>query len=172
MEPTIKRERGTKSPEQALNALMRLCARAEKSSGDARRLMRGWGLSAADAEGVLRQLVAHRFVDDQRYAAAFVREKTSLNGWGVHKIRAALRRKEVAAEVIEEALRSIDREAGVERLQQQLLRKNRTLKAANAYERRTKLLRYGLSLGYDYGTVSEVIPQIVEIQEDICEDFF
>ena len=40
----------TKTPEQALAALMRLCARAEKSEGDARRLMRGWGVAEKDAE--------------------------------------------------------------------------------------------------------------------------
>ena len=43
----------TKTPEQALAALMRLCARAEKSEGDARRLMRGWGVAEKDPEQVL-----------------------------------------------------------------------------------------------------------------------
>jgi regulatory protein len=36
---TIKRP---KSAEQALSSLMRLCARAERSSGDALRLMARW----------------------------------------------------------------------------------------------------------------------------------
>ena len=39
-----------KTPEQALAALMRLCARAEKSQDDARRLMRGWGLAEREGE--------------------------------------------------------------------------------------------------------------------------
>ena len=39
------KKRRDKSPEQALSALMRLCARAEKSESDARRLMRDWGLA-------------------------------------------------------------------------------------------------------------------------------
>ena len=34
----------TKTPEQALAALMRLCARAERSEEDARRLMTRWGV--------------------------------------------------------------------------------------------------------------------------------
>ena len=60
----------TKTPEQALAALMRLCARAEKSEGDARRLMRGWGVAEKDAEQVLGRLVRDRFIDDSRYAEA------------------------------------------------------------------------------------------------------
>ncbi|MEG1612521.1 MAG: RecX family transcriptional regulator, partial [Alistipes sp.] len=44
-EKTVKpKERRPKTPEQALTSLMRLCARAEKSSGDALRLMRTWGV--------------------------------------------------------------------------------------------------------------------------------
>ena len=45
-----------KTPEQALAALMRLCARAEKSQDDARRLMRGWGLAEREGEQVLARL--------------------------------------------------------------------------------------------------------------------
>lgn len=36
--------------------------------------MRGWGLAERDAEGVLAKLVRDRFIDDARYAGAFVRE--------------------------------------------------------------------------------------------------
>ena len=45
MQPDEIRKKKVKTPEQALAALMRLCARAEKSQEDARRLMRGWGLA-------------------------------------------------------------------------------------------------------------------------------
>lgn len=75
----------SKSPEQALSALMRLCARAEKCSGDALRLMRGWGVEPAAQQQVLRQLQQQRFIDDERYAAAFVREKMRLSGWAAAK---------------------------------------------------------------------------------------
>ena len=81
MQPDEIRKKKVKTPEQALAALMRLCARAEKSQEDARRLMRGWGLAERDAEGVLAKLVRDCFIDDARYAGAFVREKLRLSGW-------------------------------------------------------------------------------------------
>ena len=46
----------TKTPEQALAALMRLCARAERSEEDARRLMTRWGVAPADRERSLRSM--------------------------------------------------------------------------------------------------------------------
>ena len=75
-------ERRTKTPEQALTTLMAMCARAERSSGDARRLMTRWGVAEQDQEGVLQRLIDDRFIDDRRYAAAFVRDKRTFNGWG------------------------------------------------------------------------------------------
>lgn len=98
----------TKTPEQALAALMRLCARAERSEEDARRLMTRWGVAPADREQVLERLRRDRFIDDARYAEAFVREKINLSGWGARKIADALHRKRIARETIERAsLRSM-----------------------------------------------------------------
>ena len=101
MQPDELRKKKVKTPEQALAALMRLCARAEKSQEDARRLMRGWGLAERDAEGVLAKLVRDRFIDDARYAGAFVREKLRLSGWGGYKIRTALQRKRIDRALID-----------------------------------------------------------------------
>ncbi len=160
----------TKSADEALQALMRLCARAEKSSGDARRLMRGWGVAEADAAKVLARLQAERFIDDRRYAEAFVREKMNLSGWGHFKIRAALERKQVARGIIDGVLAETDRSGMAERLAAQLLRKMRTVKAATPYELKTKLIRYGLSLGYDYSEVLDEVAKLVK-NTDLCDDF-
>ena len=162
--------RRAKTPDKALAALMRLCARAEKCEGDARRLMRGWGLAASDAEQVLARLVRERFIDDARYAEAFVREKMRLSGWGEYKIRAALQRKEIARETIDAALAATDRTGMADRLRTQLERKAKMLRVENRYELKNKLIRYGLALGYDYETVHETAAALVADPE-LCDDF-
>lgn len=161
----------SKTPDQALAALMRLCARAERSAGDARRLMRGWGLAQSDAEAVLARLVGDRFIDDRRYAEAFVREKLRLSGWGAYKIHAALARKGIAAAMIDEALAQAEGPEMAQRLRQALERKARTVRYATPYELKTKLIRYGLSLGYDYASVLETASAL-NPDTDSCDDFF
>ena len=170
MQPDEIRKKKVKTPEQALAALMRLCARAEKSQEDARRLMRGWGLAERDAEGVLAKLVRDCFIDDARYAGAFVREKLRLSGWGEYKIRTALQRKRIDRALIDAALAEADRPAMGERLCRQLERKARTAKYSTQYELKTKLIRYGLSLGYDYETVVEAASGLVTDTET-CDEF-
>lgn len=164
----------TKTAEQALASLMRLCARAEKCEGDARRLMRNWGIPTADAEQVVARLVRERFIDDSRYAAMYVREKVHLSGWGAYKIRTALRRKAIAAPIIEEALSQLEGTNLQERLLERLQRKLRTTKAKTPYDLRTKLLRYGASLGYDFETVREAVTQCLPNtpdNSDTCDIF-
>ena len=170
MQPDEIRKKKVKTPEQALAALMRLCARAEKSQEDARRLMRGWGLAERDAEGVLAKLVRDRFIDDARYAGAFVREKLRLSGWGEYKIRTALQRKRIDRALIDAALAEADRSGMDERLRRQLERKARTAKYSTQYELKTKLIRYGLSLGYDSETVVEAASGLVTDTET-CDEF-
>lgn len=163
-------ERSAKSPEQALSALMRLCARAERSSGDALRLMRRWGLSDADARRVLARLVAESFVDDARYAAAFVRDKMRLSGWGVYKIRATLASKGIDSGTIDAALSEAMSGADMhERLSALLSRRMRSVKASSPYDLRAKLMRYALSQGYDYATARDCVEKLVKVADT---DFF
>jgi len=119
---------------------------------------------------VLAKLVRDCFIDDARYAGAFVREKLRLSGWGEYKIRTALQRKGVSKERIDAALSQADRPAMGERLAQQLERKARTVKYTSQYELKTKLIRYGLSLGYDYEAVMDAASAMVR-ETDTCNDF-
>ena len=82
MEQKVAYTKRTKTPEQSLQSLMRMCARSERSSGDALRLMKRWGVADEDARKVLQRLQNERFIDDSRFAEAFVRDKINLSGWG------------------------------------------------------------------------------------------
>ncbi len=171
MQPKTVRPRRDKTPEEALAALMRLCARSEKSSGDAMRLMSRWGVPAAARTGVLQRLIEQRFIDDRRYAESFVREKCRLSGWGAHKIRTTLRTKGIAAELIDEVLSALDPAESRERLVAQLDKKLRTVRAKNSYDLKTKLIRYALSLGYDYDAVLDEVNRRIRTEEEPCNDF-
>lgn len=158
----VQKEVKRKSAEQALRLLMNMAARAERSSGDALRLMKRWGVDDNDAQRVLQRLIAEQFIDDSRYAAAFVREKINLSGWGSYKIVAALRRKGVDNRIIENALSqygSVDME---ERLQGLLEKKIKTVKYRDTSDLRAKLFRFAASRGYDYSTAMQAVDRVVK----------
>ena len=170
-----KRVKRTKTPEQALASLQRLCARAERSSGDAMRLMATWEVEKGRRQEVLQKLIRDKFIDDRRYAKSFVREKTSLSAWGEYKIRAALKRKGIDEKIINEVLGEINSDANIERLAQRLARKVKSIKYENSYQLKTKLLRYGLSLGFQMEQVMTSVEQVMKTinENNSCdEDIF
>ena len=157
------RERKTKTAQQALQSLMRLAARSEKSTGDALRLMRTWGVPEAEQRGVLDKLIADRYIDNRRYAEAYTREKSQLAGWGERKIAMQLRLKGVERETISTVLAELMADdSRVERLRDKLEKKLRTVKVSNDYELRGKLMRYALGLGYDYDMAAEAVERVAK----------
>lgn len=157
------RERKTKTAQQALQSLMRLAARSEKSTGDALRLMRTWGVPEAEQRGVLDKLIADRYIDNRRYAEAYTREKSQLAGWGERKIAMQLRLKGVERETISAVVAELmANDSMAERLHEKLEKKLRSVKAANDYELRGKLLRYALGLGYDYDMAVEAVERVAK----------
>ena len=71
--------------------LRRLCSRREYCSADI--LKKAENALSGDkelAKRVLAELTKEKYVDDLRYATAFSRDKSTIAGWGVTKIRYAL----------------------------------------------------------------------------------
>ena len=153
-----------KTTDKALQDLMRYAARAERSSGDALRLMRRWGIGEVDRRQILEKLQRQHFIDDERFAEAYVREKTRLAGWGIHKIRAGLRMKGIAPALIERVTQvlSDQRPDNKQRLAELLARKRRSLKEADVYKVKDKLIRFGMSRGFDYEDVADVVQQVLQ----------
>ena len=166
MEQKVVRTKKSKTAEQALQSLMRECARSERSSGDALRLMKRWGLSDEDAAKVLARLQAECFIDDSRYAEAFVRDKLNLSGWGAYKIKMALRTKGVSKEIIEEIVAPMLDEADMkERLEEIMVRRMRSLKYSSPYDAKTKLIRFAASRGYDMEQAIECASKVTNSLE-------
>lgn len=116
----------------------------------------------SEAEEIVGTLCSEGYVDDRRYARAFARDKSALQGWGNLKIKLALQRKGIEAEVISAALEEIDSEAATSKLESLLRAKLRTLrKEEDAATRRAKVLRYALGRGYGYDQINKVYNDIV-----------
>ena len=75
-----------------LGRMMRLCAGRECCRSDIRRKLAA--LPPADAEDILATLCREGYLDDARYARAFARDKSALQGWGSLKIKLALQQKQ------------------------------------------------------------------------------
>lgn len=144
---------------EIINLFQAQCAKREYCAGDIRRKALEkleWNREAA--EEVVASLVADKFVDDARYASAFAREKSSLQGWGPVKIRFQLRAKGISEADISAALEEIDAEKASARFEKLLANKWHSLQ--DDPQGRLKLIKFALSRGYEYEEIESLIRQI------------
>lgn len=145
------------TPDKALARLQDLCVRSEQCSFDLRRKLYNWGLSADASEKIISSLTADKFIDDERFAEAYTRDKYRFSGWGRMKIKLHLAAKRIDRTTIDSALLAIDDDEYKSLTLKALKAKARTLKEGNTYEGRTKLYRFGVTRGYETNLVASLI---------------
>lgn len=150
------------SPRQALLRLERMCAKAEHCTGELRRKLVSWQVSGEQADEIIESLIARKYVDDARFARAYVRDKYRFASWGRRKIFLGLRQKGVDEQLIEQAFDEIDRTEYVKRLAAVLKAKARQLPETDSFEARQKLLRLAVGRGYEYELAARVIAKLFD----------
>ena len=144
---------------RCLSRLQKLCSKAEYCTSDVyRKAMKDLDGDAEAAARVVASLVEEKYVDDVRYAEAFAREKAGLQGWGPVKIRFQLRAKGISEEIVAAALEEVEPEKAADKLERLLAAKARTLEGDPQF--RLKMLKFGLSRGYEYDAVEEALKKI------------
>lgn len=143
--------------QQALSRLMALCARGEHSSGEMLQKMRLWGLADEAQARIMERLTKDCFVDDERFARAFVNDKIKYNQWGRRKIEQALWAKGVDRDVQQRVLDAVDDEEYIKVLRPLLRSKERSITARNEFERQMKLIRFAQSRGFSMAEIEKCL---------------
>ena len=174
--------------EQALDRLRTRCSREEVCSGMALALLKRWSAGSStsgsstsgsscterDLAQIIATLVKEKFIDDNRFADAFVRDKLKFNGWGKQKIVFKLRSLGVAADIIERALRENyycadggcpdgdGRLSGQKVLEKLLEKKWKSLKEDEPLNvRKAKAVRFAAGRGFEYGDIIAALAKIM-----------
>ena len=145
------------TPDQVLEKMAKYCAYQERCVKDVKDKLKSFDLPEKEKTKILDYLLDNRFVDNERFAKAFVRGKVNQSGWGVNKIRFHLMQKGIDKELIDEALGQTDEEVYRQRLIDILKTKSKTVKAASDYEKKRKLAAYAMQKGFEGPLVWEVL---------------
>ena len=146
---------------KALDRAQWLCSQQEKCTEDIKRKLTQWGVDPEKILAILGSLIDDGFIDEKRYALTFARDKARFNKWGSKKIEMALRAKRIPQENIQQAISEVESFLGKDTLSDLLDKKLRTLKYKDRYDLKSKLLRFGVSRGFEYGDVLDVVEQLL-----------
>ena len=148
--------------QEAYLQLAALCAQAEHCQQEMHDKMKRWGLDETVRQRVVDRLVRERYVDDERYARAYVKDKIRYQKWGRRKVQQGLWLKHIAEGIQQQVLGEVDDEEYLSVLKPLLKQKRKTIKAQSDYELNQKLLRFALGRGFTF----DIIRQCLEVDEE------
>ncbi len=144
--------------DSVLKKILHYCSYQDRCISEVKTKISTFDISSSDREKIMQLLIDEGFIDESRFAHAFVRSKMHLKKWGVNKIKMALKMKGVSDEIINDALAEIAPEHYRGELVNIL--KAKKINDLNESSRRAKLARYAIQKGYEPGLVWEVIREL------------
>lgn len=151
----------------ALNRVAAYCASAEHCRAEVVEKLQRWGIPYAAIDRIVDRLVAEKYIDEERFCRAFVRDKYRFAKWGKVKIGEALQLKKIPRFTYWPFLNEIDEEEYLSILQGLLAAKRKSVRAENEYELNNKLVRFALSRGFEMKDIRRCIDVP---DENVCVD--
>ena len=152
-----------KTEQEAYLQLAAICAQAEHCEQEMRDKMKRWEIDAATQDSIIARLVKERYIDNERYARAFVKDKIRYNKWGRRKVQQALWMKRISDDIQQKVFDEIEDKEYLDVLIPLLKQKRKSTRANSDYELNQKLVRFALSRGFDFG----IIRQCMEVDEEV-----
>lgn len=130
------------------------CSLSEHCIQKVREKLVQWETPKELIQPIIDRLLDGDYINEERFARAFVKDKFRFNHWGRVKITTHLKALNISSENISIAMQEIDDEEYEKMLDEIVEKKRKTIKNGTDYEIRAKLLRHALSRGFEYELVA------------------
>lgn len=149
--------------EYFLNKATAYCAKSEKCINDVREYLKKYNAGSEDTERIIEYLQEENYINEQRYATAYTRDKYRFEKWGRIKISYNLKTKRIPSSAIDIAFDEIDEEEYLQGLKQLILSKlqyNKEKLASMGYNDEAKIFRFCSSRGYETNLIKLAMDEL------------
>ena len=133
------------------------CAYQERSQQEVRNKLYDWGLWPNEVEEVISELIGNNFLNEERFAKAYVSGKFNIKHWGKIKIKQGLKLKKITDKMILSALNTIDYDDYLKTILHTAEKKLPLISEKEPYKRKYKLITYLMSKGFENHLILEVL---------------
>ncbi len=157
----------TRTPQPPLESAMldrarRYCALSEQCESGVRQKLIAWGAAPAEIEQIITRLRAEDYLNDKRYARAYVESKILQQHWGRQKVLYQLRLKHLSKESVAESMGLVDDETYFGILRDEAAKKLHTLGGGFTPDNQRRLTAFLVSRGFTLPEINRVISNIEE----------
>jgi len=148
--------------DEARNRLERYCTYQERCHKEVRQKLYEMKMIPEAQDNIIVHLLQHNFLNEERYAKAFVRGKFRIKKWGKQRLQSELKRRDINKTIITIALKEIDADEYLNSFDELAKKKVATLRESNLQKKRKKLADYLFYRGWEsqliYDKIRELIP--------------
>ncbi len=148
--------------DEATKLLENYCAYQERCHKEVEQKLYDFNMIPQAKEKIILHLLQHNFLNEERFAKAFVRGKFSIKKWGKIKITNELKTRNISAFNIKSALSEINEIDYINTLQQLAKKKLPLIRATNSYQKSSKLASFLISKGFETNLVFETVKKYIK----------
>jgi len=146
---------------EATKLMENYCAYQERCHKEVEQKLYDLNMIHEAREKIMLHLLQHNFLNEERFSKAFARGKFSIKNWGRIRIVNELKFKNVSAYNIKTALKEIDEADYLNTIEKVAEKKWALIKEPNTFKKRSKLLTYLSSKGYESELIYEVVNRLI-----------
>lgn len=139
----------TYTVEEAQKKLESYCAYQERCHKEVRTKLQDMRMIPEAIDAIMVHLIQHNFLNEERFAKAFVRGKFNIKKWGKNRLVRELKWRDISTYSIADALKEIDPEAYENTLDELTQKRIAQVKEKDNYKKKKKVADYLLYRGWE-----------------------
>ena len=148
--------------DEATKLMENFCAYQERCHKEIEQKLQDLQMIPEAKEKIILHLLQHNFLNEERFSKAFARGKFSIKNWGRIKIVNELKFRNISPYNIKTALKEIDDIDYLKTLKKIAEKKWALIKEPNAFKKRSKLVNYLSSKGYESEIIYTVMNDLIK----------
>lgn len=152
----------TYTVDEAQKRLEHYCAYQERCHKEVTQKLYEMKMIPEARDKIIVHLLQHNFLNEERFAKAFVRGKFRIKKWGKQRLQIELKRKDINKTIITIALKEIDTDEYDTVFNELAEKKFKLIRETNSQKKRKKLADYLVYRGWEshlvYDKIRELIP--------------
>lgn len=139
----------THTVDEAQKKLEHFCAYQERCHKEVVEKLKNMRMIPDAIDVIVVHLIQNNFLNEARFAKAYVRGKFRIKKWGRKRLEIELKKREISSFNIQEAFKEISEAQYLETFHELAEKKVATITETNIYKKRKKLVDYLLYRGWE-----------------------
>lgn len=146
--------------EEARKKLENYCVYQERCHQEVRQKLQDMRMIPEAADTIIVYLLQHNFLNEERFAKAYVTGKFRNKKWGKRRLILELERKDVSKTIINLAIKEIDEEIYYKTFNDLVEKQFLAIKEKNTYKKKRKLFDYLAYRGWESDMIYDKLSEI------------